>query len=470
MPFDAARKRRQGPERRRIAVIGAGVSGLSAAWLLNKRHDVVLYESDARLGGHANTVLVKAASGREIPVDAGFIVFNTPNYPNFTALAAHIDLAIDETCMSFGASMDDGACEYSGQSITGLFARPASIVEPAHWAMLRDLPKFNARAKAALSDGLPEGRSIGNFVKENRLSQAFVERFLTPFAAAIWSAPADSVLDYAASAFLKFFDNHGLLQILNMPLWNTVAGGSKTYVHKLATSLANPPRLDAAVASVRRLENGVEVVEASGARDIFDDVVIASHSDQALAMIEAPSAAERELLGAMRYQPNRAVVHTDPALMPRRRRAWSSWNYLGGRDGVAVSYWMNRLQNLGDDAPDVFVTLNPSRPIREEAVVAEFDYAHPMFDVAAERAQRRLWSLQGADRLWFCGAYFGQGFHEDGLQAGLAVAEALGGVRRPWASGDWDVARESARIHRGPDPDLAPIARPGGDAAGTPAS
>ncbi|MEO1013777.1 MAG: FAD-dependent oxidoreductase [Pseudomonadota bacterium] len=449
------------PGRRRIAVVGAGVSGLSAAWLLNKRHDVALYEADGRLGGHANTVSVRAASGREIPVDAGFIVFNKPNYPNFTALAGHIGLAIDETCMSFGASMDDGGCEYSGQSIPSLFARPASVFDPGHWAMLRDLLRFNARANAALLDGLPEGQTIGEFVRKNNLSEAFVERFLTPFAAAIWSARADSVLDYAASAFLRFFDNHGLLQVLNMPIWNTVAGGSKNYVEKLAADLCNSPRVKAPIQAVRRTDAGVEAIEASGERDVFDDVVIATHSDQALAMIEAPSEAERELLGAMRYQPNRAIVHTDPALMPRRRRAWSSWNYLGGRDGVAVSYWMNRLQNLGDDAPDVFVTLNPSRPIRDDAIVASFDYAHPMFDVAAERAQRRLWELQGANRLWFAGAYFGQGFHEDGLQAGLAVAEALGGVRRPWATGEWDEALESARIYRGPDPALRPAVRSG---------
>ncbi|MBI1393625.1 MAG: FAD-dependent oxidoreductase [Alphaproteobacteria bacterium] len=445
MPFDA-RAGQGGPSGpapgRRIAIIGAGVAGLSAAWLLRERHEVVLYEADARLGGHANTVDAPGPNGAVIAVDAGFIVFNRPNYPNFTALAGHIGVGIDDTCMSFGASLDGGAVEYSGQSLASLFANPRAILDPAHWAMLRDLLRFNARAKTALKDGIRADMSVADFVAEAGLSRAFVERFLIPFAAAIWSAPSGTVLDYAASAFLRFFSNHGLLQVLNMPVWNTVRGGSRRYVEALASDLAGAVRASTPVVAIERSGAGVEIVDANGGRDTFDDAVVACHADDALKLIEAPTDAERQLLGAFRYQPNRAVVHADPSVMPTRRSAWSSWNYLGGGEGVAVTYWMNRLQNLGADAPDVFVSLNPSTPIDTARVIAAFDYAHPMFDVAAARAQRLLWSLQGVDRLWFCGAYFGQGFHEDGLQAGLAVAEALGGMRRPWT-----VENESGRIY-----------------------
>ncbi|MEM9898807.1 MAG: FAD-dependent oxidoreductase [Pseudomonadota bacterium] len=441
----------------RIGVIGAGVSGLSAAWLLSNKHDVRLFEQEGRLGGHANTIDVpnepqskappsaearSASSNPVLSVDAGFIVFNKPNYPNFTALMSHLGIEIDDTCMSFGVSLNGGRTEYSGQSLSALFANPAAALSPSHWTMLRDILRFNAAARKALSDGIDRTETVASFVRRHRLSQSFVDHFLKPFAAAIWSAPSERVLDYAACAFLKFFSNHGLLQVLNMPLWNTVHGGSRTYVNAIESALGSSVRVSRKIVSVERSGAGVEVIDATGAREVFDHVVIASHADEALALIEAPTDDERSLLGAFRYQGNRAIMHSDPAAMPTRKVAWSSWNYLGSEDGVAVSYWMNRLQDLGEGARDVFVSLNPTIPIKPELVHETFDYAHPMFDVGAEKAQRRLWSLQGTDRIWFCGSYFGQGFHEDGLQSGLAVAEALGGGRRPW-----NVENESGRIH-----------------------
>ena len=443
MPYDSARPAPPaGPAR--IAVIGAGVSGLSAGWLLSSAHDVVVYERDTRLGGHANTVGVPVGGG-VVPVDAGFIVYNEPAYPNLTALFSHLGVATEEACMSFGASIGAGAVEYSGQTLSSVFADRRNLVSPTFLAMLVDIARFHADARRALATGLGHDISLNAFVAEKGYGRAFAEYFLKPMASAIWSTPSSKILDFSAAAFIKFYDNHGLLRVLNLPVWRTVTGGSARYVEKIAAPLAAKARLKTAVASVRRIEGRVEVRDAAGGADIFDDVVLACHADDALALLADAGEDERRLLGAFAYQKNRAFVHVDPAHMPRRRRAWSSWNYLGDGGCFAATYWMNRLQNLKTPC-DIFVTLNPLAPIRDEAVVAEFDYAHPMFDVGAAQAQKELWSVQGRGGVWFCGAHFGQGFHEDGLQSGLAVAEAIGGVRRPWS-----VENESGRIHLAPE-------------------
>lgn len=438
MAFDAARK----ADRRRFAVIGAGVSGLSAAWLLAQRHEVVLYERDSRFGGHAHTVLAETSDGN-VSVDVGFIVYNEPAYPNLTALFAHLGVATDETCMSFAASVRGGAVEYSGQSVSSVFANRANAFSPRFWRMLLDITRFNRHGLAALKAGLSHDQSLEDFVRAHGYGEGFVDDFIKPMASAIWSTPSSRILDFSAAAFLKFYDNHGLLRVLNMPLWRTVQGGSQRYVEKVSAPYAAAARLNTPVAMLKRIEGGVEIVDASGASDRFDAAIVATHADQALSMIEAPTAQEREILGAFRYQPNKAFLHTDERQMPKARRAWASWNYLGGEDGASVTYWMNRLQKLPTQT-DLFVTLNPLTPIEPSKVLASFDYTHPMFDLAAERAQRRLWTLQGEGGVFFAGAHFGQGFHEDGLQAGLAAAEAAGGVRRPWS-----VASESGRIWLG---------------------
>lgn len=426
---------------RRIAVIGSGVSGLSAAWLLSRDHHVVVYDRESRLGGHANTVEVDV-DGTRIGVDAGFIVFNKPNYPNLTALFETLGVATEDTDMSFGASLDDGRIEYSGDGLAAIFARKRSVLSPSHWAMLADILRFNREAKAALADALSEDVTLGDFVREKKFSSAFVARFLQPMAAAIWSTPALRILDYPAASLFRFYANHGLLQASNQPRWSTVTGGSRVYVEKISAPWRANARLGVGVASIARVEGGVIVTDESGATDRFDDVVIAAPANRALAMLASPTSREIELLGSFAYQPNRAVVHFDRSLMPRRRAAWASWNYIGGEGAPAVTYWMNRLQNF-KGARDIFVTLNPARDIPDELTIAEFDYAHPVFDVAACRAQRELWSLQGVGGVWYCGAHFGAGFHEDGIQSGLAVAEDLAGVRRPWV-----VANESGRIFR----------------------
>jgi predicted NAD/FAD-binding protein len=438
MPFDA---RRPGspPSKRKIAVVGSGVSGLSAAWLLAGAHDVTLYEKAGRLGGHANTVDAPTRLG-PVPVDAGFIVFNKPSYPNFVALLDHLCVAIGETCMSFAVSLDEGRIEYSGRTLSSVFARRRLLASPSHWMMLADIARFQREAREALKTGLDDDLSIADFAAARGYSRAFLQRFLEPMASAIWSTPSNRITDYPAASLFRFYDNHGLLQVLNLPKWNTVAGGSREYVQKLAAQLAKKTRLNARVARVERNAHGVAVIDDSGARDQFDDVVLATHADTALAMLAAPTEREARVLSAFRYQPNRAIMHFDDRQMPVRRRAWSSWNYMGGAAAPAVTYWMNSLQGLSCEE-DIFVTLNPSAPIAPEKVIAEFDYEHPMFDVAAMKAQREIWSLQGDGGVWYCGAHLGSGFHEDGLQAGLAVAEAVGGVRRPWS-----VAKESARL------------------------
>ncbi|MBY0423062.1 MAG: FAD-dependent oxidoreductase, partial [Parvularculaceae bacterium] len=384
MPFDH-------PQRRsglKIAVIGSGVSGLSAAWLLSQRHDVVVYDRDSRLGGHACTVDVETADGGAA-VDVGFIVYNEPAYPNLVALFDHLGVKTAETCMSFGASMRGGAVEYSGQSLSSVFARRANALSPRFLGMLVDVARFNRAGLKAVAEGIGHDVSLADFVRRERLGAAFVADFLKPMASAIWSTPSTRILDFSAAAFLKFYDNHGLLRVLNMPVWRTVEGGSRRYVERLAAPIAAQARLAAPVARVIRRPEGVLVVDQTGAEDRFDAALIATHADTALSMLDCPTDLESDVLGAFRYQPNVAYLHTDETQMPRSRRAWSSWNYLGDDDGAAVTYWMNRLQPL-TTATNLFVTLNPRTPIAPEKILRRFDYEHPMFDLAAERAQRRL--------------------------------------------------------------------------------
>lgn len=428
-------------------MIGSGVSGLSAAWLLGRAHDVVLFEADRRLGGHANTVAVTARSGSTVPVDTGFIVYNEATYPNFVALMAHLGIATRPTEMSFGVSLDGGELEYSGTNLAGLFAQPGNVVSPRFWSMLRGLVRFYRQATRDAKSGHDPSVSLGDYLAAGDFGQAFRDDHLLPMAAAIWSAPCSDILSYPAAAFLRFHRNHGLLQFTDRPVWRTVVGGSSVYVDRLRSGFAGEVRTGTPVRRVRRGPNDV-ALEGEGWSERFDAVVFATHADDTLAMLADPSPAEARLLGAFRYAGNRAVLHRDTALMPRRRRAWSSWNHIGLRNRpdapCAVTYWMNLLQGLPGDDP-YLVTLNPPETLRSECVLHEESYDHPLFDSGALAAQAELWSLQGMRRSWFCGAYFGAGFHEDGLQAGLAVAEELGGVRRPWR-----VADESGRIPLAP--------------------
>ena len=419
-----------------IAVVGSGISGLSAAWLLSRRHRVTLYEGASRAGGHSNTVLAG-----DTAVDTGFIVYNEATYPNLTALFAHLEVPTKPSEMSFAVSLDDGGLEYAGTDLGGLFAQRSNILRPRFWSMLRDLRRFYRQAPE-LAATLSPDTTLGAFLDAHGYGTAFQQDHLLPMAAAIWSASAQSLRDYPALHFIRFCNNHGLLKITGRPVWRTVDGGSRVYVKELLAGIGNV-QLNKAVVSVYRKHNSVCLRDISETEQTHDHVVLACHADQALALLDKPSERERTLLGAFGYTRNRAVLHTDPRLMPKRRSVWASWNYLSGRahsDELHVTYWMNRLQGLPDVA-NLFVTLNPAIEPAANTVLHEEIYDHPRFDTAAIQAQDALWSLQGRQRTWFCGAYFGAGFHEDGLQSGLAVAEQLGGVQRPWT-----VPNESSRI------------------------
>jgi predicted NAD/FAD-binding protein len=416
-----------------VAVIGSGIAGLSAAWLLARHYEVTLLEAADYLGGHTHTVDV-TVDGVTAPVDTGFLVFNDRTYPNLVALFQHLGVPSAASDMSFSVRIEEARVEWAGASLATLFAQKSNLVRPEFWAMLKDVMRFNRECSALVARERCSDEGLGVFLDRGGYGRAFRDWYLLPMAGAIWSCPTDQMLAYPASTFLRFFHNHGLLQINDRPQWRTVRGGGREYVARLAAGIADI-RLRSPVVRVQRGAQGVEVSTAAGPSQRFDQVVLACHSDQALAMLADADADERRILGSVRYQPNRVVLHTDASFMPRSREAWSSWNYLArasrpGMRPISVSYWLNKLQPLPFRTP-VIETLNPDREPRAERVLARFEYAHPMFDGPAIRAQRELPAIQGRRGTWYCGAWTAHGFHEDGLRSGLAVANALG-VLAPW--------------------------------------
>ncbi|MGE0723286.1 MAG: NAD(P)/FAD-dependent oxidoreductase [Alphaproteobacteria bacterium] len=412
--------------RKRIAVVGGGIAGLGAAWLLARRHDVVVYEAADRPGGHSHTVEVDWR-GRGVPVDTGFIVYNEVNYPLITRLFAWLQVPTEASDMSFAVSVDGGNLEYASTGLAGLFAQAGNIARPRFLAMLVDLFRFYREAPRIL-DRPDAGLTLGDFLAAGRYGEPFVRDHLLPMAAAIWSCPMATMLDFPAVSFVRFCHNHGLLRVSGRPQWRTVSGGSRAYVRRLVDPFAWRLRLGAPVARIRRGDVGVEITDRPGTVERFDQAVVATHADEALALLADPSPEEAAALGAFRYAANRTILHSDAGLMPRRPRAWSSWNYIseGRADarGASVTYWMNRLQNL-TEAPPLFVSLNPLREPDDRKVHGEWTYMHPIFDRAAIAAQARLDRLQGARGTWFCGSYCGYGFHEDAFASAVRVATAL---------------------------------------------
>jgi predicted NAD/FAD-binding protein len=411
-------------------VIGAGITGLSAAWLLRDAYDVTLYEAEPRAGGHADTQLV-TLDGETVPVDTGFIVFNNVNYPNLVGFFNALGIPAHDSDMSFGVSKNNASFEYAGGDLKQLFAQPSNALKPSFWRMVRDILRFNKEAPALLET--KSEASLGDYLAEQKYSAGFIEDYVLPMGAAIWSSSVEGMKAFPAKNFIRFFENHGLLKVNDRPQWRTVTGGSKTYVERVLRDLKNV-RLDDAVMRVWREDDDVAIESPQGTAR-FNHVIFACHADQALAMLESPHPREAEILGAIKFQDNEAVLHQDAAMMPRRKLAWSSWNYLsqGKADqgqAVCLTYWMNLLQGMKTKLP-LLVSLNPNLPIDPSLVLMRKTYRHPQFDAAAMQAQAALPEIQGLDRLWFGGAWTRWGFHEDGILSAVNIAAALG-VTAPW--------------------------------------
>lgn len=434
----------------RIAVIGGGISGLASAWLLGRRHSVTLFERNGYVGGHSNTVMVDSPQG-PVGVDTGFVVFNQRNYPELTSLYRHLSVPTQATDMSFSASVADGRLEYAGTDFNTLFAQRGNLVRPRFLRMVRDILRFNRHGKGLLDTDRVPDVTLGDYLSAEGYGAGFRDDYLLPMAAAIWSCPARLMLDFPLASFLTFFRNHGLLDLTDRPQWRTVTGGSREYVQRMLDTFNGDLRTGAPVVHVNRRPHGVYVRCADGRVECFDQVVMACHADETLSLIETPTESERQVLGAFRYQPNRTLLHTDARLMPRRRAVWSSWNYLAkdfgdGNSFVSVTYWMNRLHRLPESEGPYLVSLNPLTEPREETVIREMVYRHPVFDSAALGARKRVPGIQGVDRLWFCGAWCGYGFHEDGLKSAETVSWRLG-VSPPWS----EQGGEPLSVHRRPD-------------------
>ncbi|MEA2458528.1 MAG: uncharacterized protein QOC95_1500 [Thermoleophilaceae bacterium] len=411
----------------KIAIVGAGISGLGVAHLLHPDHEIAVFEANGYAGGHTNTVRVDTADETH-HVDTGFIVFNDRNYPNFERLLRRIGVAWQPSDMSFAVSDERGDFEYSSTSVNGLFANRAHLAQPWFHRMLADVVRFQRAARSLLASRSP-GPSLGDWVEELRFSRRFIDGLIVPQASAVWSADPRQMWTFPARFLAEFFQNHGMLGLRDRPEWRTVKGGSARYVEALVRPLGDRLRLNAPVDAIERHDDHVTVTPRGGEAERFDQVVIATHSDQALRMLADPSDREHELLGAIPYQPNQAVLHTDRGMLPRRRRAWASWNYhlLEHPPGKStVTYHMNRLQSLRSDT-QFCVTLNRTEAIDPRAVIRKIDYAHPVYTAAGEAAQKRHHEISGAhSRTHYCGAYWGWGFHEDGLKSGLRVAERFG--------------------------------------------
>ena len=406
----------------KIAIIGTGIAGNVAAYKLRREHDITVYEAAPYIGGHTNTIDAYE-NGRRIPIDTGFIVFNDRTYPNFVRLLDEIGQESQPSEMSFSVRAESGGLEYSGTSLNSLFAQRSNVLRPSFHRMIRDILRFNAEALQSI-DQLDAEMTLGDYLSTNSYDEEFVNHYLVPMAAAIWSAEPVSILDMPVAFLVRFFANHGLLQIKDRPVWRVIAGGSREYVNKLVSGHRDRIRLNSPVRSIRRVDDRVEIRSDSYGRELFDFVFLACHSDQALALLKDPTQGELDVLGAIRYQGNEAILHSDVAVMPKRRRAWAAWNYQipeDRGDHVAVTYNMNILQGL-DTTNEYCVTLNSDRDIDPNKIITRVQYEHPIYSRGAVAAQQRQADLN-VDRTFFCGAYWRNGFHEDGVVSALSAVQ-----------------------------------------------
>lgn len=415
----------------RIAIIGSGISGLGAAYLLNQRHEVTVYEKADRIGGHSRTVTVDY-SGETIAVDTGFIVFNEKNYPQLSAMFRHLNVPVHKSDMTFAASIRDGWLEWGAKDINAVFGQRRNLLRPSFARLIRDVFKFNAQAQDAVARH-PD-LTLDGLVARLGLSDWFRRFYLLPMSAAIWSCPPREMLRFPARTLVGFMANHHLLSASGQPQWYTVTGGSQEYVKRLTKSVAHRIRVGCGASTVTRGAQGVSVLDTTGERRNYDHVVFANHGDETLRLLADASTQERDVLSAFRYQKNVAVLHRDSSVMPKSKRCWASWNYTSDGDigdpALSVTYWMNLLQGIPDKTP-LFVTLNPKTHIAPEKVFDSHEFDHPVFDHAAIAAQERVQAMQGARNTWFCGAHLRNGFHEDGLASAVHVAH-LFGAETPW--------------------------------------
>ncbi len=415
-----------------IAIIGSGISGLSAAYFLADKYHIKLYEKNDYLGGHSNTVTVDY-DGKKIPVDTGFIVFNHQTYPHLKKFFELLNVTCDKSNMSFAVKVDGGRLEYAGTSLSTVFAQLRNLLNPQFWQMLRDIMHFNKKAEDVLNKPFNANYTLGNLLDELGVKRYFRELYLLPMSGAIWSCPLEVMLSYPAQSFVRFFKNHGLLTVADQPQWHTVSGGSVEYVKKITGKISDYISLNDEVLSVTRLAEGGALVKSKNGEEKFDFVLFASHADQVLKVLTNPNQQELEILSCFNYQKNVAILHRDTSLMPNSKRAWASWVYSKNQkksESIAVTYWMNNLQNIDHNFP-LFVTLNPNQEISEDKIFAKFIYEHPIFDSCAVAAQDRIQEIQGLDRFYFCGAYQKYGFHEDGISSAINAINKLN-VYTPW--------------------------------------
>tara|TARA_B100000795_G_scaffold122452_1_gene91146 strand:- start:83 stop:1381 length:1299 start_codon:yes stop_codon:yes gene_type:complete len=425
---------------KKIAVIGTGIAGMASAWLLSQRYQVVLIDKNNYIGGHTNTISVaNEKTGIDTAVDTGFIVYNEPNYPNLVGLLNALDVKTQATDMTFSASILNSGLEYAGNNLDTLFAQRKNLLSPRFIKLVYDILKFNRNAKALISNNQADSKlTLGDFLSDLRIGKPMQDDYLLPMAAAIWSCPPQQMQSFPAKSFAQFFNNHGLLNVKDRPQWRTVTGGSQRYVDKLLASFSGETIINNGATKIDRKTDSVVIKLEDGQECIVDQVVIATHADEALSILKNKSKLEQTLLSSFRYQENDTYLHTDSNLMPTLSKVWSCWNYLAKQSGetapsVSVSYWMNALQGL-DESQNYFVSLNPIHKIAPQKIIQRINYMHPIFDNRAMAAQKQLYKLQGQNRTWFAGSYFGYGFHEDALSSAVSIARDLN-VPIPWEEG-----------------------------------